>query len=70
MSLTAKTWAAESGHWYTRDGVPEARCANVFISRDTPGLVVIHEWAEGDILKGWSMFLRLLEFWQIKNNHE
>ena len=22
MSLTAKTWAAESGHWYTRDGVP------------------------------------------------
>ena len=51
-------------------GVPEARCANVFISRDTPGLVVNHEWAEGDILKGWSMFLRLLEFWQIKNNHE
>lgn len=51
-------------------GLPEARCANVFISRNVPGLVVVKEWSEEDLKKGWKMFLHLLQFWQIKNDFE
>lgn len=50
-------------------GVPEARCANLFVSRTHPGTVVLKEWTEEEIQKGWGMFLCLLEFWQLKNNH-
>lgn len=51
-------------------GLPKARCANVFVSRNNPDLAHIHEWAEDDIQRGWEMFTRLLEYWQLKNNHE
>jgi hypothetical protein len=51
-------------------GCQRARCANVFVSRDHPGLVQVIEWDQGDLDRGWQMFLRLLEFWQIKNNHK
>lgn len=50
-------------------GVPKARCANVFLSRTNAGLVYIHEWSEEDLDRGWSMFVKLLEFWQLKNQH-
>lgn len=49
--------------------MPAARCANVFVSRSVPGLTVVKEWAEEDLARGWKMFARLLEFWQLKNNH-
>jgi hypothetical protein len=48
-------------------GIPNARCANVFVSRNVPNLVVIKEWDEEDLVRGWKMFLALLEFWQLKN---
>lgn len=51
-------------------GVPNARCANVFVSRNSPGLVVIKEWSEEDLSRGWEMFLHLLSFWQLKNKHK
>ena len=51
-------------------GVPNALCANVFASRTNPELVVVHQWAEDDIQRGWLMFCALLNFWQLKNNHE
>ena len=51
-------------------GMPEARCANVFISRSVPGLSVIREWTSSDLDKGWQMFVRLLEFWQLKHNYK
>ena len=51
-------------------GMPTARCANVFVSRTDPGLVRIYEWPDEDLRRGWSMFCALLEFWQLKNNHE
>lgn len=51
-------------------GVPTARCANVFTSRNNPDLVVVKEWAEDDLQRGWEMFLSLLKFWQLKNQHE
>jgi hypothetical protein len=50
-------------------GMPDARCANVFVSRSVPGLVVIKEWSQDDLRRGWEMFFNLLTFWQIKNQH-
>ena len=51
-------------------GLPSAKCANVFVSRTNPDLAHVHEWAEDDIKKGWAMFQNLLNYWQLKNNHE
>lgn len=51
-------------------GMQSARCANVFVSRNVPGLVKIIEWRPEDVFRGWKMFVRLLEFWQLKNNHK
>jgi len=51
-------------------GVHQARCANLFVSRTHPGTVFLKEWTEEEIQKGWNMFLCLLEFWQLKNNHQ
>ena len=48
-------------------GVPNARCANVFVSRNVPNLVVVKEWDQADLERGWKMFMALLEFWQLKN---
>jgi hypothetical protein len=50
-------------------GVPKARCANAFVSRSVPGLVVIKEWEEEDLQRGWEMFCSLLKFFQLKNKH-
>ena len=41
-------------------GVPQARCANVFVSVSNPGLVKVHEWSEEDLERGWGMFTNLL----------
>lgn len=53
-------------------GYPEARCANLFVSRNVPGLVKIIEWSEEDLQRGWHMFCLLLEFWENKTrfSHE
>ena len=51
-------------------GIPNARCANVFVSRNVPGLVVIKEWSAEDLDRGWAMFMHLLSFWQLKNDHK
>jgi len=51
-------------------GIPEARCANVFISRTNPDAVAIKEWDEEDLIRGWAMFTALLAFWQYKNQYE
>ena len=51
-------------------GVPTARCANVFVSRNVPGLVVVKEWPLEDLATGWEMFMHLLAFWQLKNDHK
>lgn len=51
-------------------GIPKARAANVFVSRNVPGLVVVKEWSLEDLDTGWEMFMHLLAFWQLKNNHK
>ena len=47
-------------------GYPNARCANIFVSRSIPGLVKMIEWSEEDIQRGWRMFCLLLELWKEK----
>jgi hypothetical protein len=51
-------------------GIPQARCANVFVSRSVPDLVVVKEWSLEDLDRGWEMFVNLLQFWQLKNSHK
>jgi hypothetical protein len=51
-------------------GIPNARCANVFVSRSVKGLVVVKEWSQEDLARGWDMFQHLLAFWQLKNKHK
>ena len=51
-------------------GMPDARCANIFVSRSVPGLVKIVEWDQTDLQRGWQMFHALLTFWQTKNQHK
>jgi hypothetical protein len=56
--------------------MPKARCANVFvgykmvngITQFTGVKVVEHE--PEDLDRSWLMFTKLLEFWQLKNNHK
>lgn len=49
-------------------GLPEARCANVFVSRTHPGLIHIVEWPQEALARGYQMFKCLLDFWLLKNN--
>ena len=50
-------------------GIPNARCANVFISVTEPGLVKVVEWSEEKMTRAWNMFQALLTYWQVKNDH-
>jgi hypothetical protein len=45
------------------------RFANVFISRNQPGLVCIVEAKPEDIQRGWRMFQHLLAYWQEQNRY-
>ena len=51
-------------------GLPKARCANVFVSVIEQGLCKIVEWSEEDLKRGEQMFLALLNYWQLKNQHK
>ncbi len=51
-------------------GIPNAVCANIFVSRSVPGLAVVYEWTEEELQKGWTMFTHLLHFWQAKTGHK
>ena len=50
--------------------LPEAACANVFVSTTHAGLVSLFEWTKADVERGWKMFEALLTFWQAKNNYQ
>ena len=51
-------------------GLPEAQCANVFVSRRVAGLTKMIEWTERDLQRGFRMFTNLLQFWQERNQHK
>ena len=46
--------------------MPNARCANVFVSVTKPGLVKIIEWQPNEIERGWAMFDALRQYWYAK----
>ena len=47
--------------------MPNARCANVFVSVTRPGLVKIIEWQPNEIERGWAMFDALRQYWYAKS---
>lgn len=49
-------------------GFTDAKCANVFITRTRPIEVKILEHSVEETVKGWRMFLALLEYYKAKNN--
>jgi len=51
-------------------GIPNARCANAFVSRSVPGLAKIIEWSADDLSRGWQMFSALLTYWRLKNSYD
>jgi len=50
--------------------LPDARCANVFVSVTQPGLVVVREWTQEELKKGWAMYESLLNYWYAKSGLE
>lgn len=50
-------------------GMAKARCINIFVSRDMPGVVKVHEWSQEDLDKGFDNFLACLNLWQIEKNY-
>ncbi len=46
--------------------LPNARCANVFVSVTEPGLVVVKEWTQEELARGWAMFDALKTFYYAK----
>ena len=47
---------------------PNARCANIFVSVTEPGLVVVKEWTQEELVRGWAMFDALKTFYYAKTN--
>lgn len=50
-------------------GMPQARCAILYVSASVPGLARLMWIDTEDLLRGWSMFRSLLKFWQSKNRY-
>lgn len=50
-------------------GMPEARCAIVYVSVTNPGLAKLIEISQEDLAKGWKCFYSLLHFWQAKTGY-
>jgi len=50
--------------------IPNARCANVFVSVTQPGLVYVKEWTREELDRAWKMFEALLTFWYAKTGLE
>jgi hypothetical protein len=47
---------------------PNARCANIFVSVTEPGLVVVKEWTQEELVRGWAMFDALKTFYYAKTS--
>ena len=47
--------------------IPNASCANIFISTVEPGLAVIKYWTEEECRYGWEVFEKSLALWKVVN---
>lgn len=47
-------------------GMPDARGANLFVSRNNPGVVVVKEYTPEELDRGWKMFQLLKELFYAK----
>lgn len=50
-------------------GIPDARCAIVYVSASNPGLAKLIEIESEELSNGWQMFQGLLAYWQAKNKY-
>lgn len=51
-------------------GIPDAACANLFISTVVPGLVQWQWWTPEELDRGWKMFTALLAYWKAKTGFD
>lgn len=51
-------------------GIPNARCAIVYVSVTNPGLARLIEIPQPDLAQGWEMFRSLLNYWQAKTGYQ
>lgn len=49
--------------------IPRAKCYNLFISVSVPGLFTLIEHKEEALVKAFSKFKSLLEYWQVDHNY-
>jgi hypothetical protein len=47
-----------------------ARCAIIYVSTSIPGLTHLVELSQDDLERGWDIFERLVDLWQIVNNYK
>jgi len=50
-------------------GGAQRTAINVFIDREIPGRVIIHQWSAEEMAEAWRKFELLLELWQISKNY-
>jgi len=57
--------AMQLGAYRNGLGMPDALCANIFISVNNPGLIYTHVWDEDSIRIGFEKFKCLLSYWKL-----
>jgi hypothetical protein len=68
-----KTWdehAMQLAAYREGLGMPNARCAIVYVSVTVPGLARVLEISQADLANGWAMFQGLLQYWKAKNGYD
>ena len=43
---------------------------NIYVSRNIPGIIHIHEWTLEEDVRHWEMFKLLLAYWKLDSNYE
>jgi hypothetical protein len=51
-------------------GMSSARCAIIYVSTSVPGLTHLVELSQDALDRGWDIFERLVDLWQIVNNYK
>lgn len=68
-----KTWdehAMQLAAYREGLGMPNARCAIVYVSVTVPGLARVIEIPQPELANGWAMFKGLLQYWKAKHSYD